>query len=176
MFYNTVATPTTITDVLKTYALYFIVGIISLVGIIFWIFQRNISKKKSAIVKTEPADLPGEDLPKEEPAFVIPESPLENAHLQLVNENSSAFYSTLDASLKKYLSAKFKVPAEELNKKRINEEMDKCNVGLGTSLRLTSLMDTLELNLYAPASNVQHLKEVYEKASEVVSLLDKQVC
>jgi len=171
-----VATPTTITDVLKTYALYFIVGIISLVGIIFWIFQRNISKKKSAIVKTEPADLPGEDLPKEEPAFVIPESPLEGAHLQLVNENSSAFYSTLDASLKKYLSAKFKVPAEELNKKRINEEMDKCNVGLGTSLRLTSLMDTLELNLYAPASNVQHLKEVYEKASEVVSLLDKQVC
>ena len=120
--------------------------------------------------------MPEENLPKEEPAFVIPESPLEDAHLQLVNENSSAFYGTLDASLKKYLSAKFKVPAEELNKKRINEEMDKRNVGLGTSLRLTSLMDTIELNLYAPASNIQHLKEVYEKASEVISLLDKQVC
>jgi len=172
-----VETPTTITDVLKNYALYFIAGIISLAGIIFWIFQRNVSRKKLAIVKTEPVDVAtAENLPKEEPAFVIPESPLEDAHVQLVNENSSAFYGTLDASLKKYLSAKFKVPAEELNKKRISEELDKCNVGLGTSLRLTSLMDTIELNLYAPASNIHHLKEVYEKASEVISLLDKQVC
>ena len=80
------------------------------------------------------------------------------------------FISILDASLKKYLSAKFKVPAEELNKKRINEELDKCNVGLGTSLRLSSLMDNIELNLYAPPSHVNHLKEVYEKASEVISL------
>ncbi len=76
--------------------------------------------------------------------------------------------------LKKYLSAKFKVPAEELTKKRINEEMDKCNVGLGTSIRLSNLMENIELNLYAPPSSISHLKEVYEKASEVISLLDKQ--
>ena len=78
--------------------------------------------------------------------------------------------------LKKYLSAKFKVPAEELTKKRVIEELDKCNVGIGTSFLLSSLMEDLELNLYAPPSNVNHLKEVYEKASEVVSLLDKQGC
>jgi hypothetical protein len=166
---------TGIINVLKNNAIYFIIGIVSLAGIIFWIFQINISNKKSKIITnpTEPAE---NNISIEEKIFVIPESPLEKAHLQLVEENSMAFYSVLDASLKKYLSAKFKVPAEELNKKRINEELDKCNIGLGTSLRLTSLMDNIELNLYAPASNVNQLKDVYEKASEVVSLLDKQVC
>ena len=170
-----VEVPTSIINVLKNNAVYFIIGIVSLAGIIFWIFQINISDKKSKVI-TKPKDASENNISKEEKAFVIPESPLEKAHQKLVEENSIAFYSILDASLKKYLSAKFKVPAEELNKKRINEELDKCNVGLGTSLRLSSLMDNIELNLYAPASNVNHLKEVYEKASEVVSLLDKQVC
>ena len=87
-----------------------------------------------------------------------------------------AFYRTLDTSLKNYLAAKFKVPANELSKKRLNEELDKCNVSLGTSLMLSSLMDEVELNLYAPPSNVNQLNSVFEKASEVVSLLDKQVC
>ncbi|MDQ6903808.1 MAG: hypothetical protein M3139_12455, partial [Bacteroidota bacterium] len=87
-----------------------------------------------------------------------------------------AFYSVLDNSFKKYLAWKFKVPAEELTKKRVTEELDKCNVGLGTSLRLSALMENIELNIYAPPSNANHLKEVYEQASEVVSLLDKQVC
>lgn len=170
-----VEVPTSIINVLKNNAVYFIIGIVSLAGIIFWIFQINISDKKSKVI-TKPKDASENNISKEEKAFVIPESPLEKAHQKLVEENRIAFYSILDASLKKYLSAKFKVPAEELNKKRINEELDKCNVGLGTSLRLSSLMDNIELNLYAPASNVNHLKEVYEKASEVVSLLDKQVC
>ena len=33
-----------------------------------------------------------------------------------MEENSGAFYSVLDSSFKRYLSAKFKVPAEELTK------------------------------------------------------------
>ncbi len=57
----------------------------------------------------------------------------------------------------------------------MNEELDKRNVSLGTSLLLSSLMEDVELNVYAPPSNVNHLKKVYEKASEVISLLEKQV-
>ena len=49
-------------------------------------------------------------------------------------------------------------------------------MGIGTTLMLTSLLENIELNLYAPASPAKHMQEVYEKASEVVSLLDKQVC
>jgi len=164
------------TSILEKYGLFFFAGIITLAGIIFWLFQKNTSKKKSALLKTETEEDPENNPVKKEEKFVIPENPLQDAHEKLIEENSVAFYSVLDASFKKYLSVKFKVPAEELTKKRLNEELDKCNVGLGTSLRLSSLMENIELNLYAPPSNVNHLKEVYEKASEVVSLLDKQVC
>jgi len=86
------------------------------------------------------------------------------------------FINVLDTSLKKYLSGKFKVPVEDLTKKRLSEELDRCNVGLGTSLMLNSLIEEVEINLYAPPSTTNHLKKVFEKAAEVVSLLDKQVC
>ena len=50
----------------------------------------------------------------------------------------------------------------------------KCH-GVGTTLMLTSLLENIELNLYAPLSPTNQMQEVYEKASEVISLLDKQV-
>ena len=94
----------------------------------------------------------------------------------MLAQDSKGFYHTLDASLHKYLSVKFNVPTNEMSKKRLNEELDKCNVSLGTSLMLNSLMEEVEINLYAPSSNANQLNNVFEKASEVVSLLDKQVC
>jgi len=165
------------TGILSKYGLYFVIGISLLTGIIFWIFQGNNSKKRSRFLKTaaEINEAKKEDV-EMKPEFIIPGNPLQAAHEKLMEENSGAFYSVLDASFKKYLSTKFKVPAEELTKKRLNEELDKRNVGLGTSLLLSSLMEDVELNVYAPPSSANHLKEVYEKASEVVSLLDKQVC
>jgi hypothetical protein len=38
------------------------------------------------------------------------------------------------------------------------------------------LLEDIEINLYAPVSSESKMQEVYEKASEVVSLLDKQIC
>ena len=143
--------------------------------ILFFIIRKN--KNKSDLetnIKIDDLKNEAEEGKKED--FVIPESPLTEAHEKLISEKSGEFYHTLDTALKNYLCAKFKVPANELSKKRLNEELDKCNVSLGTSLMLTSLMDEVELNLYAPSSNVTELNQVFEKASEVVSLLDKQVC
>jgi hypothetical protein len=107
---------------------------------------------------------------------MIPENPLLAAHEKLIADDRAHFYNVLDASLKKYLSAKLKIPVEEITKKRLNEELDKCNVGLGTSLMLNSLLEEIEMNLYAMPAHGNHLKSTFEKASEVVSLLDKQVC
>ncbi len=147
--------------------------------ILFVLMKRN--KNKDDLEKNiETDDLENEAAPavieKEKQPFVIPENPLIAAHEKLISRDSAGFYHSLDASLRKYLSIKFKVPESELSKKRVNEELDKCNVSLNTSLMLTSLMDEIEINLYAPASNVNQLNSVFEKASEVVSLLDKQVC
>lgn len=163
-------------NILENYGVYFIAGLVLISVLIFSMNQKNKAKKKAELLKKIPEeDHEDDDLEKED-QFMIPENPLAEAHEKLMEENSVAFYSVLDNSLKKYLAWKFKVPTEELTKKRVIEELDKCNVGLGTSLRLSSLMENIELNLYAPSPNSNHLKEVYEKASEVFSLLDKQVC
>jgi hypothetical protein len=150
-----------------------VIILLALAGL--WLVRTKNLRRRS-IVATPGIDANIQEHKNEgkEPEFIIPEHPLEGVYSKLAEENGLEFYQVLDASLKKYLSAKFKVPAEELTKKRINEELDKCNIGLGTSIRLSTLMENIELNLYAPASNVSHLKEVYEKAAEVISLLDKQ--
>jgi hypothetical protein len=43
-------------------------------------------------------------------------------------------------------------------------------------LLVNSLLADIEINLYAPVSSATQMQEVFEKASEVVSLLDKQIC
>ena len=141
---------------------------------IFFLIKKN--KKEDDLEKdVKLDDLKNEiDIPKKE--FKIPQNPLTAAHEKMVQQNSKEFYQTLDASLKNYLAVKLNVPPTELSKKRLNEELDKCNVSLGTSLMLTSLLNEVELNLYSPTSNMLELNNVFDKASEVVSLLDKQVC
>jgi hypothetical protein len=171
-------------NIFKEYTLYFILAILLIGGVVFWQFRKNAVNKKyltATAPRSNPAKNDSEQKDSEnkieKPAseFLIPENPLQEAHDKLIEENSVGFYTILHSSLKKYLGAKLKVPAEDITKKRLNEELDKYNVGLGTSLRLSSLIDEIELNLYAPPSNANHLKDVYERASEVVALLDKQV-
>lgn len=147
---------------------------IIILAILFLIIKKN--KSKNDLEKNIRLDDLENEIEDKKQEFIIPESPLTEVHQKLVNGNSSEFYHTLDASLKKYLAAKFKVPENELSKKRLSEELDKCNVSVGTSMMLISLMDEVEINLYAPPSNATELNKVFEKASEVVSLLDKQVC
>ncbi|HVZ97650.1 MAG TPA: BatD family protein [Chitinophagaceae bacterium] len=171
---NVVAKDSTgIWDVLRDHAMYLIAGLVLLAGILFGIFKKARPVKKPATngeAQTKDDNIPEKQQPERE----VPANPLEEAHQKLSEGNSSAFYRTMDVSIRKYLSEKFKVPANELTRKRINDELDKCNVGLGTSLRLLSLMEKIELNLYAPPGSANEMADVYEKASEVISLLDKQ--
>ena len=160
-----------------------IAGIVLAVGIILLIILLIIKKNKNkdGLEKNIKVDDLENDAQtavakKEVEKFLVREDPLAQVHERLLAQDSKGFYHTLDASLHRYLSVKFNVPTNEMSKKRLNEELDKCNVRLGTSLMLNSLMEEVEINLYAPASNVNQLNNVFEKASEVVSLLDKQVC
>lgn len=153
-------------------------GIILLLGMIILILFLIIKKNKNKDLletKIKLDDLKNAQAEKEK-EFVIPENPLLLTHEKLVSQNSKEFFSTLDISLKKYLASKFKVPVNDLNRRRLNEELDKCNVSLGTTLMLTSLLDEIEINLYTPPSSIHHLNNIFETASEVVALLDKQVC
>ena len=150
----------------------YLIGILVLLCILMILFVKN--KKGKPLIDNEHTILPANKT-EEINEFIIPANPLADAENKLTTGDTQ-FYKVLDVSLHKYLSEKLKVAPEELTKKKINERMDKCNVGVGTTLLVNSLLEDIELNLYAPVSSEKQMQQVYEKASEVVSLLDKQIC
>lgn len=153
----------------------YLTGGVMLLGLLLVLFVKSKKEKKNVLSEVVQTNTP-ENKIKESTEFIIPENPLTDAENKLAEGDTGQFYKVLDVSLHKYLSEKLKIPVEELNRKKINERMDKCNVGIGTTLLVNSLLADIELNLYAPASSESQMQEVYEKASEVVSLLDKQIC
>ena len=161
-------------DFIYTYRLYLSAGIM-LLGLLAILFVRSKKEKNEDVIKTVSTDVQENKIDQPE-EFIIPQNPLADAESKLAEGDSVQFYRVLDVSLHKYLSEKLKVPVEELNKKRINERMDKCNVGVGTTLLVNAVLEDIELNLYAPVSSETKMQKVYENASEVVSLLDKQIC
>lgn len=161
------------TDALYDNRLYIIAAGLCLIALVV-IFKKKKEAPTLAVVNKSSTSSYQQD-PVEEAAFIIPANPLAEAEEKL-SEGDAGFYKALDVSIHNYLSEKLKVPVEELTKKKINERMDKCNVGVGTTLLVNSLLEDIELYLYAPASSAKQMNEMYEKASEVVSLLDKQVC
>jgi hypothetical protein len=161
-------------DFFNSGSIYIILGVLFL-SLAFILFLKNRNQKKQAVIirDSQPGTLDTkiEDVNE----FIIPANPLADAEEELAQKDTSRFYKVLDVSLHNYLSEKLQLPVEELTKKKINERMDKCNVGVGTTLLVNSLLEDIEVNLYAPVISETQLQEVYEKASEVVSLLDKQI-
>lgn len=147
-----------------------------LLGVLLVLFIRAKRNKKETLFQNDlssPVTLQNKD--EQNAEFIIPANPLADAEEKLSEGDTVEFYKVLDVSLHNYLSEKLEVPMQELNKKKINERMDKCNVGVGTTLLVNSLLEDIEISLYAPVTSETQMQEVYEKASEVVSLLDKQI-
>ncbi|MBA2249928.1 MAG: protein BatD [Chitinophagaceae bacterium] len=153
------------------YRWYIAAGAAGLLVLLIFVVQND---RKSRLVNSKTIKVENPEKNAIAMDQVIPSNPLIEAERILFENDSSNFYPSLYNALRNYLSVKLDVSPEELNKKKISEQLDKCNVGVGTALILNSLLNEIELNLYAPPSSATHMQAVYEKASEVVSLLDKQ--
>ena len=82
------------------------------------------------------------------------------------------FYTALNEGLKKYLSKKLSITAEELNKKNITGQLDKKGISNETALQLYTLIDEIEFQLYTPFTENEKMKEIYERANDVIQLLN----
>ncbi len=151
-------------------------ALLALTGALVWFIKLKKRKSAESVIDEKTTNHAEVNVSEDEDTSGIPKNSLYEAEEMLLKNNTGKFYYTLNACLIKYLAVKLKYPENELSKRKINELLDRCNVGIGTTLMLTSLLEKIELNLYAPASSADHMQEIYEKASEVVSLLDKQVC
>ncbi len=97
---------------------------------------------------------------------------LSAAKKQLGNKDS--FYVALERALHNYLKAKLKIETAEFSKDKIAELLTKKQIDENTVTGFIALLQNCEAARYSPFSNVQ-MQSDYEKASEVISLMDKQL-
>jgi len=88
--------------------------------------------------------------------------------------DKEAFYIALEKGLHNYLKAKLKIETSEFNKEKITTLLTEKEVDDTTKDGFIGLLKNCEMARYSPFSNVQ-MQQDYDKASEVISYLDKQL-
>lgn len=88
--------------------------------------------------------------------------------------NKEAFYVALEKGLHNYLKAKLKIETSEFSKDKITTLLNEKQVDNSTTDGFISLLKNCEMARYSPFSEVQ-MQQDYDKASEVISYLDKQL-
>jgi hypothetical protein len=84
------------------------------------------------------------------------------------------FYIALEKGLHNYLKAKLKLETSEFSKDKITTLLTEKQIDEPTKSGFISLLKNCEMARYSPFSNVQ-MQQDYDKASEVISYLDKQL-
>ncbi|WP_419214237.1 BatD family protein [Maribacter sp. X9] len=97
---------------------------------------------------------------------------LSAAKKQLGNKDS--FYVALERALHNYLKAKLKIETSEFSKDKIAELLAQKQIDETTISGFIALLQNCEAARYSPFSDVQ-MQSDYEKASEVISQMDKQL-
>ncbi len=85
-----------------------------------------------------------------------------------------AFYVALEKALHNYLKAKLKIETSEFSKDKIAVLLNERKVDETTKDGFVALLKNCEMARYSPFSDVQ-MHQDYDKASEVISYLDKQL-
>ena len=148
-----------------------VIAVLIIISLIIWL-KRDTKKEKQI---AEAIVLPNESAVDKNPVDEIIEgqqNPLALAEEYMYKGDGKAFYTALNEGLKKYLSKKFAIAPEELNKKNISRQLDKKGINHETVIQLHALMDEIEWQLYTPFTQNEKMKEIYERANDVIQLLN----
>ncbi len=148
-----------------------LIAMLIICGLIFWLKKEDKKEKRVKAAAAVQKENIVDDKPVEE-IMLAQQNPLLPAESILRTGDGRAFYTELNQALKNYLSKKLSIPAEELNKKNISEQLDKKGVAHETSMQLHRLMDEIEWQLYTPFTENEKMKIAYEKANEIIQLLN----
>jgi len=88
--------------------------------------------------------------------------------------NKEQFYNALERALHNYLKAKLNIETSDFSKEKIQELLHSKSGEEQTISQFLELLKNCEMARYAPFSNVE-MKQDYDKASNVISLIDRQI-
>ena len=148
-----------------------VVAVLIILGLLFWLKFENKNNKKSvpvSIAEDEERTNAGPD----ERQLLRQQNPLAAVEEYLQQNNGQRFYTTLNQSLKQFLTDRFNIKPEALNKKTISEQMDKAGISNETCLQLQKLMDEIEWQLYTPIADNEQMQQIYLRANELLQLIN----
>jgi len=148
-----------------------LVAMLIIIGLIVWL-KRDTKKEKQLVADTKAAEAMVEKEKPAEEILTTQQNPLETAAQSLQHNDAALFYSRLNMELKTYLSKKLELPAEELNRKNIAEKLDAKGISNDTSVELQKLLDEIEWQLYTPAPDEEQMRIMYEKANDIIQLMN----
>lgn len=85
-----------------------------------------------------------------------------------------AFYEALERALHNYLKAKLGVETSDISSEKITQLLEDKQIDTNTISKFIAVLKDCDFARYTPTTNVQ-MKEEYEKAKEVITLIDKQL-
>jgi BatD DUF11 like domain len=147
-----------------------LVAMLIITGLIVWL-KRDTKKEKQIVAETKLAEeITANEKPVED-ILIVQQNPLSLAEESLQSNNVALFYSQLNTGLKNYLSKKLTLPQEELNRKNIAEQLDAKSISNETAVALQKLIDEIEWQLYTPFADNEKMKEMYERANELIRVI-----
>lgn len=151
-----------------------LVAVFIIIGLITWL-KRDVKQERAdkaqKNILPDPKIINADEKPIEE-IIEGQQNPLAGAEELLQKEDSTAFYTQLNAGLKNYLSKKFAIPAEELNRKNIGEQLDSRGINNETVVQLQTILDEIEWQLYTPFASNEKMKELYERSHDIIQLMN----
>ena len=148
-----------------------VVAVLIILGLLFWLKFENRNNKKSIPVHITEDEEKINAWPDER-QLQRPQNPLAAVEEYLQKNDGQRFYTTLNQSLKQFLTDRFSIKPEELNKKTISEQMDKSGINFETCIQLQKLMDEIEWQLYTPIADNKQMQQIYVRANELVQLIN----
>ncbi len=148
------------------------VALIIFTGLFFWVRKENNKEKATAIVQIEEED---ETTPDETKRVALAFNPLAHTEYQLMHQNSRGFYEALNSDIRCFLANQFCVAVEDINKKRIAEELNKRAISIHTGLQIQQILDDIEWQLYTPLTDENKMQEMYQAATDIVRAFSGEV-
>jgi hypothetical protein len=148
-----------------------LVAMLIIIGLIVWL-KRDTKREKQVLADTQAKEEVTENEKPVEEILTEQQNPLAIAEESLQHNDAALFYKQLNMELKNYLSKKLVLPAEELNRKNIAEQLDAKGISNETSVELQKLIDEIEWQLYTPFADNEKMKSMYERANDLIQLMN----
>jgi hypothetical protein len=85
------------------------------------------------------------------------------------------FYESITRAFWGYLSDKLTIPASELSREKASDELAKHEVSAEIIERFVQILDTCEYARYAPGGGSAKMQELFGEATEVMSVMEKEI-